>query len=121
MDEQYWDRMAQDFDGEIFDVYANDRHGVILDVIARCGSEDKSAADLGCGTGRLLPELAEAFGEVCGYDISARCLEIAEARCEDLDNVTVAQADLIADRPAKVSPSASTWPSCPPTRPGRPC
>jgi len=102
MDEQYWDRMAQDFDGEIFDVYANDRHRVILDVIARCGSEDKSAADLGCGTGRLLPELAEAFGEVCGYDISARCLEIAEARCEDLDNVTVAQADLIADRPAKV-------------------
>ncbi|HET6429574.1 MAG TPA: class I SAM-dependent methyltransferase [Phycisphaerae bacterium] len=102
MDEQYWDRMARDFDGEIFDVYANDRHGVILETIARHGSDDRTAADLGCGTGRLLPELAESFGGVKGYDISAKCLDIARTRCADLDNVTVARADLTADRPAKV-------------------
>jgi len=94
MDERYWDRMAQDFDGEIFDVYANDRRGVIRKAIARHGSAREAAADLGCGTGRLLPELAGAFGRVRGYDISAKCLDIARARCANLGNVTLARANL---------------------------
>jgi len=52
--------------------------------------------DIGCGTGTTTLALAEAVGpagRVTGIDISATMLAEARARCGDLPNVTLGEAD----------------------------
>jgi len=44
-------------------------------------------ADLGCGTGHLLPWLAATGARVTGVDREAAMLDVARARTADLDNV----------------------------------
>jgi 2-polyprenyl-3-methyl-5-hydroxy-6-metoxy-1,4-benzoquinol methylase len=96
MDENYWDNIAHDFDEEIFDTLRHDRHQVILSYIDRFRSLQSTACDIGCGTGKYLPTLAERFKTVRAIDISAKCLEVAQENCRHLDNVTYFKADLSA-------------------------
>ena len=81
MDEKYWDRMAADYDGEIFSVLASDRNEVIVSVIQKFGSRDAAACDFGCGTGKFLLVLAENFRtislSICQANCSNRHVKIA--------------------------------------------
>ena len=61
-----------------------------LDLPGRTG-----ALDLACGTGALLPTLAELFDEVVGLDRSPAMLERARGRCADLATVSYVEASFV--------------------------
>ena len=94
MDEKYWDRMAADYDGEIFSVLASDRNEVIVSVIQQFGSKNAAACDFGCGTGKFLPVLAENFRTIYALDLSGELLEQARQNCRNLHNISFSKADL---------------------------
>ena len=94
MDEKYWDKVAVDYDGEIFSALASDRSDVIASTISRFGSKQAVACDFGCGVGKFLPILAENFRHVYAIDISEKLLSQARDNCKDLDNVSYWKKDL---------------------------
>jgi 2-polyprenyl-3-methyl-5-hydroxy-6-metoxy-1,4-benzoquinol methylase len=99
MDKKYWDKVARDYDGEIFDSLASDRNGVIIGHIDRIGKRlgrAGVACDLGCGVGKYLPALSGRFSAVHGTDLSDECVRQARAACGQLKNVTIHQGDLSA-------------------------
>lgn len=98
MDEKYWDKVAGDYDGEIFSVFEQDRNGVIRSHIERFGSARHTAGDFGCGVGKFLGVLAENFGRVHAVDLSEELLGQARESCGGLDNVTYAKKDLSSGR-----------------------
>lgn len=53
-------------------------------------------ADLGCGTGHLLPSLAATGARVTGIDRESAMLEVARQRTAGLSSVTLAQGNLDA-------------------------
>jgi len=89
-----WDRMA----GDYFEAVVSPlRDGVpgpllrVLDAIPR--SRRLVAGDLGCGTGTLLPALADRFRRVEAVDFSSAMLARARARCRQR-HVRLHRADL---------------------------
>lgn len=99
MDKKYWERVARDYDGEIFDSLASDRNGTILGQVDRLGRElgkTGTACDFGCGVGKYLPALAQRFRTVHATDLSDECVRQARAACGHLKNVTIHQGDLSA-------------------------
>lgn len=94
MDKQYWERVAEDYDGEIFDVLAHDNENLITSRIEMLSSSSGSAADLGCGIGKFLPVLSRCFDKVYAYDISERCIEQARGSVHELDNIEFIRTDL---------------------------
>jgi SAM-dependent methyltransferase len=89
-----WDRVAGDY---FESVVSPLRDGVpapllrVLDAIPR--SRTLVAGDLGCGTGTLLPALADRFRRVEGIDFSAAMLARARTRCRQR-HVRLHRADL---------------------------
>jgi SAM-dependent methyltransferase len=98
MDEKYWDKVAVDYDGEIFDVLANDRDEIIVSYILKLGSEKKAACDFGCGVGKFLPVLAENFRHVYAIDISGSLLSQAKEACDGFDNISYFKKDISTDK-----------------------
>ena len=94
----YWDKAAEDYEAEIFDVFSQDRGGLVLGQIAKYGSRTHKASDLGCGTGRFLGSLSSAFQEVLAVDISPKCIARAQAANSHLTNVSYLTMDLAAGR-----------------------
>ncbi len=94
MDEKYWDKIAVDYDGEIFSALASDRNEVIVSVIQQFGSKRAVACDFGCGVGKFLPVLAENFRTVYALDLSGQLLEQARQNCKNLCNVSFSKTDL---------------------------
>jgi 2-polyprenyl-3-methyl-5-hydroxy-6-metoxy-1,4-benzoquinol methylase len=98
MDKKYWEKVARDYDGEIFDSLASDRNGTILGHIdrisGRAGRRSGVACDFGCGVGKYLPVLAKRFGMVHATDISDECVRQARAACGHLKNIAIQQGDL---------------------------
>lgn len=92
-----WNRVADDYDDEVFDVLAHDRQGLIASRIARFGAARRRAIDFGCGNGRFLPLLARHFGRVHALDHSPRLLVRAKHRWAALGNIEFTRADLCAD------------------------
>ena len=88
-DRKYWDRMAGQWDDEIFDSLHHDRRGVIAGEIERSSRRARSVADFGCGTGGYLPLLSRLFPRVVGLERSRACVAIAKARLQDRANVSV--------------------------------
>jgi ArsR family transcriptional regulator len=72
-----WDRLREDFFGRDFAIEA------LLGLLPA----DWVVADLGCGTGALLPVLAPHVARVVGVDGSDEMLAAARARARDLPNV----------------------------------
>ena len=57
---------------------------------------DHVIADLGCGTGQLLAQLAPHVRQVIGVDNTPAMIEAAEHRTRDFDNVTIKSGELEA-------------------------
>jgi len=94
MDEAYWDRIATDYDGEIFSALANDRQDLIASKICQFSDSKAFACDFGCGVGKFLPILAENFRHVFALDISKELLNQACDSCRQFDNITFCKKDL---------------------------
>lgn len=91
-DRRYWDRMAQQWDHEIFNTLYHDKFRVIAIEIERSSRRARSVADFGCGTGIYLPLLGRLFEEVQGFERSRACVEIARERVRKKGNIAVDQA-----------------------------
>lgn len=96
MDSAYWNRVALNYDKEIFDVSVQDRAGLIPQRLDLYGNQKSTALDIGCGTGNFIPALAARFRQVHALDISQRCIARATARHAALPNVTFRQIDISA-------------------------
>lgn len=97
MDRKYWERIAPNYNEEIFDVLKNDKSGKIVTDIEQVAAKDKTVTDLGCAIGKWIPLLATAFKQVIATDISAKNLEIAKEKCAAYKNVDYVRMDMSAD------------------------
>ena len=94
MDRTYWEKIAPDYNEEIFDVLKNDRKGVIVSAIKKVASKNKTIIDIGCAIGKWLPILTPAFKKVYAVDISAENLEIAKKLYPGFSNVEYGRIDM---------------------------
>jgi SAM-dependent methyltransferase len=96
MDRNYWEKIAPDYNEEIFDVLQQDKKGYIKKSISRIASPTASVIDIGCAVGKWLPVLSPIFKKVVAVDISAKNLSIAKKNFPQLDNVGYQRADMSA-------------------------
>ncbi len=94
MNRNYWERIAPDYDEEIFDVLLNDKKSFIRSAIRKFASPSRTVIDVGCAVGKWIPILSPAFKKVYALDISARNLAIAKARHSQLHNVEYLRVDM---------------------------
>ena len=80
MDRQYWERIAPNYNEEIFDVLQNDKSGKIVSALEAVASKEKTVSDIGCAIGKWIPLLSTAFKHVTATDISSTNLEIAKEK-----------------------------------------
>ncbi len=79
MNEQdHWDRIATNYNKEIFDVFASDRNKILPRYFKRHSDPEKEAIDFGCGTGKAFPHLSPLFKHILAVDISSECLAFAK-------------------------------------------
>src|SRR5688500_12754842 len=84
----HWSAAADRYEEEFVDPYQlaiDNPLSRALDAAARGG--ERVAADLGCGIGLLLPELAARFRRVHAVDFAPGMLRRARQRCAGLGNV----------------------------------
>ena len=81
-----WDKLREEFYGRAFSQQA------MLALLPA----DAVVADLGCGTGQVLAQLAPWVAKVIGIDSSAAMLKAARARTKGIDHVELHRADLSA-------------------------
>ena len=72
----------------------------------QCTEVNATVLEIGCGTGRLLLELAKTGVSVLGVDTSLKMLEIAQSKCTNLtpqvkDNVAFIHSDIFEYTPSK--------------------
>jgi SAM-dependent methyltransferase len=97
---QSWSRVAAVYEREFIDPYREDVRNPLLTALeALAEPKGKTAADLGCGIGPLLPALAARFRQVHAVDFADGMLERARERCRGLDNVTFLQRSLTSLEP----------------------
>lgn len=82
MKQAYWDKIADNYDEELFDVLSNDRKQLIAQRIRKYGKGKRLAADLGCGSGRFLPILSKTFDKVLAV-LLQRCRSSMHTAYED--------------------------------------
>lgn len=80
MDIKYWNSLASGFDNHVFEIVHSDMHGILKEQVGLVAKGNKTAADLGCGTGSLLPHLCSKFKTVYAVDFAARILSVAKQR-----------------------------------------
>lgn len=90
----FWSRFAGSYEKEFVDPYLPEVRSPLLATLQRLASPDRRVADLGCGTGPLLPWLAEQFGKVHAVDFAPGMLERARQRCAGFANVEFLQCSL---------------------------
>jgi ArsR family transcriptional regulator len=81
-----WDRLRTELYGR----------GFTLSAMLALLPPDHVIADLGCGTGPLIEQLAPHVRRVIGVDSSAAMLKAAKKRTDGLDNVELRRGDLTA-------------------------
>jgi 2-polyprenyl-3-methyl-5-hydroxy-6-metoxy-1,4-benzoquinol methylase len=94
MDRHYWERIAPDYNEEIFDVLANDKKKIIQKTIKRFASKNKTVIDIGCAIGKWLPLLSPVFKKVYAIDISQKNLDIARRAFPKLENIIHKRIDM---------------------------
>ncbi len=88
----HWNTIAPVYQDEIFDVFANDRKGILRKCFRKYANKQHIAFDFGCGIGKAFRFLSPAFKKVIAMDISDRCLE--EAKNKEYHNLHFGLADL---------------------------
>jgi SAM-dependent methyltransferase len=78
-EQEHWEKLAPDYNAEIFDVYASDKFKKLPRLIKKHASLTNIAIDFGCGNGKSFPYLAPIFKQVLGLDISKGLLKQAKA------------------------------------------
>lgn len=101
MDRNYWEKIAPDYNTEIFDVLKNDSRGLIVSAIKKISSKNKTVIDIGCAIGKWLPVLSPLFKKVFAVDISKENLEIAKKLYPEFSNVDYSRIDM-SDPKAKI-------------------
>jgi SAM-dependent methyltransferase len=96
---QPWSRVADIYEREFIDPYRSDVRNPLMEALDTLADRSKTAADLGCGIGPLLPVLAERFREVHAVDFAEGMLARARQRCQGLDNVRFLQRSLTSLEP----------------------
>jgi 2-polyprenyl-3-methyl-5-hydroxy-6-metoxy-1,4-benzoquinol methylase len=94
MERKYWEKIAPEYNEEIFDVLKNDRKALIRSAIEQAASASATVLDLGCAIGKWLPVLSPLFRKVLAVDISAKNLAIAKDTYPELGNVEFIRADM---------------------------
>jgi 2-polyprenyl-3-methyl-5-hydroxy-6-metoxy-1,4-benzoquinol methylase len=94
MDRTYWEKIAPDYNEEIFDVRKNDRKGIIAAAIKKAAGKNKTVIDIGCAIGKWLPLLSPVFKKVHAVDISQENLVIAEKLYPEYTNVSYGRIDM---------------------------
>jgi SAM-dependent methyltransferase len=82
----FWSAAAADYEQEFVDPYRAGGPRPLLEALSALAG-DRTAADLGCGVGPLLPTLARQFRHVWAVDFAEGMLARARQRCEGLANV----------------------------------
>jgi SAM-dependent methyltransferase len=78
---QSWSRHAARYDELFLDPYGPNVQNPLWEALAAVPAGARTTvADLGCGTGPLLPHLAERFEQVIALDFAPRMLELAADR-----------------------------------------
>jgi SAM-dependent methyltransferase len=91
-DALHWNRIANNYDNEIFNVFKNDKKNKLKKFIRKYANKNNTAIDFGCGVGKALPLLAPFFKEIIGVDVSKKCIAIAKSA--PYKNVIFKEADL---------------------------
>src|SRR6185436_1016277 len=94
MDRTYWEKIAPEYNEEIFDVLRNDSKGVIVSALKKAASKNRTVIDIGCAIGKWLPVLSPAFKKVYAVDISAENLQIAKKLYPEFTNVAYDRIDM---------------------------
>ncbi len=94
MDRNYWEKIAPEYNVEIFDVLQNDKKRIIQNVILKIANKNKTVIDIGCAIGKWLPVLSPIFKTVFAIDISKENLEIAKQKYSAIKNVAYARVDM---------------------------
>jgi 2-polyprenyl-3-methyl-5-hydroxy-6-metoxy-1,4-benzoquinol methylase len=94
MNRTYWEKIAPDYDDEIFDVLENDKKAIIRSAIEKLASHNKTVIDIGCAIGKWLPVLSPAFKKVYAVDISAKNLKIAKNNYPQYKNIEYLRIDM---------------------------
>ncbi len=91
----FWSRAAEGYEQEFIDPDLPGVRNPLPEALAALADPaNKTAADLGCGIGPLLPFLAKQFQQVWAVDFAAGMLARARERCQGLRNVHFLQRDL---------------------------
>jgi SAM-dependent methyltransferase len=90
---QRWSAVAADYEQEFVDPYCSGGANALLEALAGLAGE-RTAADLGCGVGPLLPSLARQFRHVWAVDFAEGMLARARQRSAGLANVEFVQCNL---------------------------
>ena len=98
MDRTYWEKIAPDYNEEIFDVLHNDRSGVIVSAIKKLSSKKQTVIDIGCAVGKWIPILSPLFKKVLAIDISEKNLQIAKTDHPQFKNVEYRRVDMSGQR-----------------------
>ena len=97
MDRKYWEKIAPDYNEEIFDVLYNDKKNIVRSAIGKLASPSATVIDIGCAVGKWLPILSPVFKKVIAVDISEKNLETAKSNYPDLTNVEYQRVDMSVD------------------------
>ncbi len=103
MDRTYWEKVAADYDGEIFDSFARARGAILRKRLDEFADASAPAADAGCGVGKYLRAMAERFRSVDAYDLSSGLLRQAKQAAAGCRNVRFFRRDF-SKRSAGVAP-----------------
>src|ERR1041385_5079948 len=95
-DALHWNRVADNYDTEIFNVFKNDKKRKLKKFILKYANKKNTAIDFGCGVGKALPLLSPFFKEIIGIDVSKKCIAIAKTA--PFKNVSFKEADLAGEK-----------------------
>jgi len=94
MERSYWEKIAPDYNEEIFDVLQQDKKGLIKKELRKIADPGASIIDIGCAIGKWLPVLSPLFKKVLAIDISAKNVAIAKKHFPHLPNIEYDRVDM---------------------------
>ncbi|MBM3412971.1 MAG: class I SAM-dependent methyltransferase [Bacteroidetes bacterium] len=98
MKRNYWEKMASNYQEEIFDVLQHDKKKWIAKAIKTYANSQHQVIDIGCAVGKWLPLISPLFKKVIALDISSNNLKIAQSTYPNLKNVNYQQGDMSNNR-----------------------